>query len=88
MAEKWQKLADVQTKLSTTPSGIACANVSAVEGHINTGPDFLDVALDESEKARAALVEDNKHLKVLVLKAVNSIQRILYQTNASKENGR
>ena len=47
----------------------------------NTG-DLVEVALDEAEKARAALVEDNKHLKTLVLKAVNSIQRIVYQSKA------
>ncbi|EAU90393.2 hypothetical protein CC1G_00777 [Coprinopsis cinerea okayama7 len=84
LAEKWQKLADSQAKLSTTASGISCANVAAIEGRTNQikGPDFLEVALDEAEKARAALVEDNKHLKMLVLKAVNSIQRILYQTKA------
>ncbi|TFK29578.1 hypothetical protein FA15DRAFT_663719 [Coprinopsis marcescibilis] len=82
MAEKWQKIADVQAKLSSTSSGIYCANVSAVEGRnsLKSTASYLEVALDEAEKARSALVEDNKHLKTLVLKAVNSIQRILYQT--------
>ncbi|KAH6915778.1 Afadin and alpha-actinin-binding-domain-containing protein [Coprinopsis sp. MPI-PUGE-AT-0042] len=83
MSEKWQKLADAQAKMTTSPSGIACVNVSAMEGRnsVNAG-DLVEVALDEAERARAALVEDNKHLKTLVLKAVNSIQRILYQTKA------
>ncbi|KAF6761811.1 Afadin and alpha-actinin-binding-domain-containing protein [Ephemerocybe angulata] len=83
LSERWQKIADLQTKVQNNASGIQCANVAAVEGRsgLDRGPSFLDVALEEAEKARAALLEDNNYLKALFLKAVNAMQRINYQTN-------
>ncbi|TEB33294.1 hypothetical protein FA13DRAFT_1731067 [Coprinellus micaceus] len=81
LTEKWQKIADLQAKLSTQPSGMTCANVAPVEGRrLDLAPSLEAVALEEAEKAREALLEDNQYLKALFLKAVNSIQRILYQT--------
>ena len=82
LTEKWQKIAELQTKLTAIPSGIQCANVDVVEGGgFQHCPSYLDVALEEAEKARTALLEDNNYLKALALKAVNAIQRIIYQTN-------
>ncbi|KAJ2929683.1 hypothetical protein H1R20_g7423, partial [Candolleomyces eurysporus] len=82
LTEKWQKIAELQTKLAAIPSGIQCANVDVVEGRgFGHCPSYLDVALEEAEKARTALLEDNNYLKALALKAVNAIQRIIYQTN-------
>jgi hypothetical protein len=60
---------------------MTCANVAPVEGRrLDLAPSLEAVALEEAEKAREALLEDNQYLKALFLKAVNSIQRILYQT--------
>ncbi|KAF6750793.1 hypothetical protein DFP72DRAFT_504904 [Ephemerocybe angulata] len=83
LSERWQKIADLQTKVQNNASGIQCANVAAVEGRsgLDRGSSFLDVALEEAEKARAALLEDNNYLKALFLKAINAMQRINYQTN-------
>lgn len=81
LTEKWQKIADIQSKISSTPSGLVCANVAAIEGRgLLNSSTFLESALEESERARAGLLEDNNYLKALLLKAVNSIQRIDYQT--------
>jgi len=82
--EKWQKLADVQAKLSGVPSGMRCANVAVVEGTevLGKGQGFLEIALEQAEKARAQLGDENLLLRKLVLKAVNEIQSILHQARS------
>jgi hypothetical protein len=82
--EKWQKLADAQAKLSGVPSGMRCANVAVVEGTevLGKGQGFLEIALDQAEKARAQLGDENLFLRKLVLKAVNEIQSILHQARS------
>jgi len=82
--EKWQKLADAQAKLSGVPSGMRCANVAVVEGTevLGKGQGFLEIALDQAEKARAQLGDENLLLRKLVLKAVNEIQSILHQARS------
>ena len=82
--EKWQKLADAQAKLSSVPSGMLCANVAVVEGTevLGKGQGFLEIALEQAEKARAQLGDGNLFLRKLVLKAVNEIQSILHQARS------
>lgn len=81
MSEKWSKLADAQLKLMTIPSGMRCANVAVVEGSeiIGKGQGFLEVALEEAEKARGLLFEENMTLRKLVLTAINRAQSITRQ---------
>jgi hypothetical protein len=81
MSEKWLKLADMQSKLAATPSGMQCANVGIVDGSeiIGKGQGFLEIALEEAENARCQLGRENLNLKKLVLTAVNAIQSVLHQ---------
>ncbi|KAG6908897.1 hypothetical protein DXG01_002875 [Tephrocybe rancida] len=80
MAEKWSKIADAQVKLMTVPSGLRCANVAVMAGSERMGnrTSFLEVALDEAEKARSQLMEETLLARRLVLTAVNEVQSTLY----------
>lgn len=88
MSEKWSKIADAQTKLMAIPSGMRCANVSVATGLeiIGKGRGFLDIALEEAEKARSQLGAENLHLRKLVLSTVNELQYILHQTQCIASN--
>ncbi|KAE9394655.1 hypothetical protein BT96DRAFT_1047208 [Gymnopus androsaceus JB14] len=80
MAEKWNKIADSQAKLGATASGLRFNGALAVElgGQIiGKGKNFLEVALEEAEKAREQLGRDNLGLRKMVLKAVNEVQSIV-----------
>ncbi|KAJ7580155.1 Afadin and alpha-actinin-binding-domain-containing protein [Mycena floridula] len=79
MAQKWNKLADIQVKLTTTPSGIQSSNGAIVDGTevIIRGPNFLEVALEQAEKARAQLFAENAGLRRMVLTAVNETQGVV-----------
>ncbi|KAF5373288.1 hypothetical protein D9615_007377 [Tricholomella constricta] len=73
MSEKWSKLAGAQAKLTAVPSGMRCANTSVVTGMeiIGKSKNFLEIALEEAEKARSQLGEENIVLRRLVLTTVN-----------------
>ncbi|KAF8159368.1 Afadin and alpha-actinin-binding-domain-containing protein [Crassisporium funariophilum] len=81
MSEKWQKISEAQSKLSSTPSGMRCANLAVVDGTevLGKGQGFLEVALEQAEQARALLCDENLRLRKLVLCAVNEIQSVLHQ---------
>lgn len=83
MVEKWSKLADAQVKLTSAPgasSGLRCVNgnVAGVEGIIlGKGQGYLEIALEQAEKSRGELWEENGRLKGLVTGALNDIQGVL-----------
>ena len=78
--DKWQKIADSQSKLSATQSGMRCANVAVVDGaHVGKGLGFLDVALEQSEQARTHLGDENLMLRKLILKTVNELQSLQFK---------
>ncbi|KAF9466164.1 Afadin and alpha-actinin-binding-domain-containing protein [Collybia nuda] len=81
MAEKWTKVADAQAKLMSIPSGMRCANVMVVDGSemYGKGQGYLEVALEEAEKSRKHLTEENFTLRKLVLTAFNEIQAMPHQ---------
>ncbi|KAG5644872.1 hypothetical protein DXG03_007513 [Asterophora parasitica] len=81
MSEKWSKLADAQAKLMAVPSGMRCANAVLATGSqtIGKGKSFLEIALEEAEKARGQLGEENLVLRRVVMAAVNDVQAILHQ---------
>lgn len=88
MSEKWSKLADAQSKLTMIPSGMRCVNVGVVDGleMIGKGQGFLEVALEEAEKARVHLTDENENLRELVLTTVNEIQSLLHQVGRPAKN--
>ncbi len=79
--ERWQKIADLQSKLGATQSGIKCANATAVDGvqTVGNGQGFLDIALEQAEQARSHLSDENLFLRKLVLKAVNELHSLLHK---------
>ncbi|KII85992.1 hypothetical protein PLICRDRAFT_115132 [Plicaturopsis crispa FD-325 SS-3] len=84
MVEKWSKLAEAQVKLGTTPSSLRCANVTAVDGSVAMGPgkSYLEQALEQAERARKELSDDNQRLRKLVLTAVNDVQAVLHMARS------
>lgn len=80
--ERWQKLADLQSKVGAAQSGIKCANASVVDGvqAVGKGQGFLDIALEQAEQARRYLSDENLFLRKLALKAVNELHSLLHKT--------
>ncbi|KAJ3991874.1 Afadin and alpha-actinin-binding-domain-containing protein [Lentinula boryana] len=82
--ERWTKLSDSQVKLGATASGLRfCGSANgAVEPAVQIlgkGKGFLEVALEEAEKAREQSGKDNLGLRKMLLKAVNEIQTISFE---------
>ncbi|KAI5895585.1 uncharacterized protein SCHCODRAFT_01285948 [Schizophyllum commune H4-8] len=83
MADKWAKLAEAQSKLaSTAPSGMRCLNGGLADAGMvaSSSQTFLEASLEESERARMEIIEENKHVKGLVVTAVNGMQEIVHET--------
>ena len=82
--DKWQKIADSQTKLGTIQSGMRCANSAVVDGaqFVGKGLGFLDVALEQSEQARNHLSDENIMLRKLILKTINGIQTMQHKARS------
>ena len=85
MVDKWSKLADAQVKLGTTTipaSGMRlCANgdvPGVAEGVLGKGQGYLEIALEQAEKAREELVGENGSLRRLIVSAVNDVQSVLH----------
>lgn len=83
MVDKWSKVCDAQLKLGAAGSGVTRpvhANVAIVEGTevVGKGQGYLEIALEQTEKARGALAEDNGRLRRLVVSAVNDVQGVLH----------
>jgi hypothetical protein len=99
MRERWSKLADAQLRISSLPSGMvflgAPANASVLgEGNVGAGAGggsnkkgvgvgVVEGALEEAEKARAVLTEENLELKGLVVDAANAVRKILHKAVSS-----
>ena len=66
------------------PSGIRCANVNLGTGSevIGKGDGFLEIALEEAEKGRSQLLDENTILKKLLLHAINELQAIIYEARS------
>ncbi|TRM58710.1 Afadin and alpha-actinin-binding-domain-containing protein [Schizophyllum amplum] len=82
MAEKWAKLSEVQSRLSAVSSGMRCLNGGLADAAQVVGPtnSFLETSLEESERARMEIMEENKYVKQLMLNAVNEMQDIVHHT--------
>ncbi|KAF9072091.1 Afadin and alpha-actinin-binding-domain-containing protein [Rhodocollybia butyracea] len=90
MVEKWNKISDSQAKLCATASGLqfnGSANAHAVTPAIQVfgkGRGYLEIALEEAEKAREQLVKENLGLRKMVLKAVNEVQNVVFELNEAR----
>lgn len=82
MADRWNKLADAQVKLSATPAGVRCANAVVVDAADvqlrGKGQGFLEVALEQAEAARKDLSDQNRRLRGLILSTANEMQRVVH----------
>ncbi|KIK35209.1 hypothetical protein CY34DRAFT_812336 [Suillus luteus UH-Slu-Lm8-n1] len=81
--EKWSKLSDVQTKLSTSSSGLTfrCGNADVVSGSetLGKGKGYLEIALEQAESARASLADETLALQRLVVNVANRLQSVLHE---------
>jgi hypothetical protein len=82
MVERWTKLSDAQARIGSIGSGMRCANVGVVDGSevLGRGQSFLENALEEAERERNQLSDENSSLRRLVLNAVNEAQSVLHLT--------
>jgi arginine utilization protein RocB len=82
--EKWQKVADSQTKLGSIQSGMRCANVTVLGGAqvVGRGLGFLDIALEQAEQARNHLSDDNLLLRKVILKTINELQSLQHKARS------
>ncbi|KAJ3810061.1 Afadin and alpha-actinin-binding-domain-containing protein [Lentinula aff. lateritia] len=86
--ERWHRISDAQAKLGATASGmrfIGSTNtvVEPVVPIVGRGKNYLEIALEEAEKAREQLSKDNLGLKKMLLKAVNEIRNIAFELASS-----
>ncbi|KAJ3931114.1 MAG: Afadin and alpha-actinin-binding-domain-containing protein [Lentinula lateritia] len=86
--ERWHRISDAQAKLGATASGmrfIGSVNtvVEPVVPIVGRGKSYLEIALEEAEKAREQLGKDNLGLKKMLLKAVNEIRNIAFELTPS-----
>ncbi|KAG1737211.1 Afadin and alpha-actinin-binding-domain-containing protein [Suillus lakei] len=81
--EKWSKLSDMQTKLSTSSSGLTfrCGNADVVNGFetLGKGKGYLEIALEQAESARASLTDETLALQRLVVNVANRLQSVLHE---------
>ncbi|KAG2103085.1 Afadin and alpha-actinin-binding-domain-containing protein [Suillus discolor] len=81
--EKWSKLSDMQTKLSTSSSGLTfrCGNADVVSGSetLGKGKGYLEIALEQAESARATLADETLALQRLVVNVANRLQSVLHE---------
>ncbi|KAG2137581.1 Afadin and alpha-actinin-binding-domain-containing protein [Suillus bovinus] len=81
--EKWSKLSDMQTKLTTTSSGLTfrCGNADVVSGSetLGKGKGYLEIALEQAESARASLADETLALQRLVVNVANRLQSVLHE---------
>ncbi|KAG1774155.1 Afadin and alpha-actinin-binding-domain-containing protein [Suillus placidus] len=81
--EKWSKLSDMQTKLSTSSSGLTfrCGNADCGERVRNPrqGEGYLEIALEQAESARASLADETLALQRLVVNVANRLQSVLHE---------
>jgi hypothetical protein len=81
--EKWSKISDIQTKLSTSPSGLTfrCGNADVGNGSetLGKGKGYLEIALDQAESARASLTDETITLQRLVVSVANRLQSVLHE---------
>jgi hypothetical protein len=87
--ERWSKLADAQLRISSLPSGMVFSGPPAnapvlVDGGSKKGVGVVEGALEEAEKARAVLREENLELKGLVVDAANAVRKILHKAVSSE----
>ena len=94
MVEKWSKLADASasnkhnntninppaTTTATTMVLSSCANAVMGTGSeiLGKGQGYLEVALEEAEKTRRELAEENGRLRRWAVTAVNDVQAVLH----------
>lgn len=94
MRERWSKIADAQLRISSLPSGMVFSGSPAnapvlVEGNVSAGGGskkgvgVVEGVLEEAEKARAVLREENLGLKGLVVDAANAVRKILHKAVSS-----
>ncbi|KAK1217771.1 hypothetical protein PQX77_019579, partial [Marasmius sp. AFHP31] len=84
MADKWLKIADGQAKLGSAASGIRFsstpANAAVLGGsQFGKGKGYLEMSLEQAEKAREQLNLENTGLRMTVLRVANEMQKLVHE---------
>ncbi|KIJ65501.1 hypothetical protein HYDPIDRAFT_174941 [Hydnomerulius pinastri MD-312] len=83
MVEKWSKLADSQTKLSTASAGMSIRGANAEPSlgseMVGKGKGYLEVALEHAESSRAELLDETTRLRRLILVSANRLQSLIHE---------
>ncbi|KAL0068361.1 hypothetical protein AAF712_004439 [Marasmius tenuissimus] len=84
MADKWLKIADGQAKLGSAASGIRFsstpANAAVLGGsQFGKGKGYLEMSLEQAEKARDQLNLENTGLRMTVLRVANEMQKLVHE---------
>ncbi|KAH9945758.1 Afadin and alpha-actinin-binding-domain-containing protein [Amylocystis lapponica] len=90
MSERWNRLADTQLKAGGLVSGLTCANAVVVDTldvqPRGVGHNFLEDALEQAERAREALFEQNRRFRGVILSAANELQSLRGKAVAEGQN--
>jgi hypothetical protein len=76
--DRWNKVSDAQIKLSSTQSGLYCANFTVGGEDLLKGKGLMEEALEQAEEARRELVKENDGFRSVILGTANALQGIAY----------
>ncbi|KAG6336455.1 hypothetical protein ID866_2626 [Astraeus odoratus] len=81
MVEKWNKLVEVQAKVSAASTGICFrgGNAEVASDSAGKSKGYLEVALEHAEASRAELFAESTRLRRLVLTCANRIQSLAHR---------
>jgi hypothetical protein len=93
MVERWAKLSDSQLRAGSLSSGISFAGSHCANSEVRGGSEvlgkrksYVEDALDDSERAREELANENARLRRTLVRVINEAQSILYQLRLTTED--
>lgn len=89
MTERWQKVCDTPAPQRAVGGMVlpvpAHANAGVVDGSEvlgrGQGQGYMEIALEQAEKARAELADDNAALRALVVHSLNRVKGVVSDYN-------
>lgn len=81
LTERWLRVADSQSKLASTASGLYITNSNVVDGteFIKRGDNYLELALEQAEQAREGLQVEVLDLRKTAVRMHNELQILLQE---------
>jgi hypothetical protein len=86
VVERWAKLSDQQLRAGSLAAGISfsdskCANAQIRDGSevVGKGKSFLEVSLEDAERARGELTDENSRLRRTLVRVANEAQLMAHE---------